>query len=79
MVAECPGWSQLCTARVLREGSPLGQKMKEKAALPEVSEELPRGRRTLKNNSPYYDLQLLCPTYRNLSKPNWDASLYLLQ
>lgn len=60
-----PGWSQLCSAWGLREGSPLGQKMKEKAILPEVSKEIPRGRRNFRNRSPYCDLQLLCPTHRN--------------
>lgn len=44
-----PGGSQLWTTWVLREGSPLGQKMEEKAALPEVSKELPRGRREQKS------------------------------
>lgn len=63
-----PGGSQLWTTWVLREGSPLGQKMEEKAALPEVSKELPRGRRIFRNKSPYYDLQLLCPTCRNSFK-----------
>lgn len=40
-VLNVPAWSQLCTTGALREDSSLGQKIKEKATLPEVSKGFP--------------------------------------
>lgn len=40
-VLNVSAWSQLCTTGALREDSSLGQKIKEKATLPEVSKGFP--------------------------------------